>query len=158
MREITLKVYKFEELDEDVQEKVLDDHRYFEVEIGDWWDCVYDMAKEEGVKIKAFDTYRMDIEVEVDIDEEAARKEILESGELGVELLASLDDDEEDEDALEEALEEALELYSKEKNEEAGEKWLKILAEEEEHLTSDEYIKDFLVANEYEFYENGKQV
>ena len=159
MREITLKVYEFDELSEEVQEKVLDNHRYVEVEYHDWWDHIYDMALEEGVEILSFNTHERNIEVRVsdDFDEDSARKEILEREEMALELLSNLDDEYSDiEDLIEDKIEESREEHEREKQEEAAEKWIDMLIKEEEYLTSDEYVREFLINNNYEFYENGE--
>ena len=159
MREITLKVYEFQELSEEVQEKVLDNHRDVEVQYYERWDHIYDMALEEGVEILSFDLHQRDIEVRVsdDFDEDKARKEILEREEMALELLSNLDDEYNDiEDLIEDKIAESREEYEREKQEEAAEKWIDMLIKEEEYLTSDEYVREFLINNIYEFYENGE--
>ncbi len=58
MREVTFKLYKFNELSDEVKEKVLDDNRYFQVEYFDWWEYVYEEAENIGLKIVEFDLVR----------------------------------------------------------------------------------------------------
>ncbi len=58
MREVTFKLYKFNELSDEVKEKVLDDNRYFQVEYFNWWEYVYEEAENIGLKIVEFDLDR----------------------------------------------------------------------------------------------------
>lgn len=44
---VEYKIYKFSELSEKVQKKVLDEHRDWNVEDFDWWDSVYDMKYDD---------------------------------------------------------------------------------------------------------------
>lgn len=161
MREIKFKVFKFEELSDEAKEKALDNNRNVVVEWGDWWEFVYESAKENGVTIKSFDLYRRDIDVDVDfdIDREAAIEEIKDREEFGTSLLALVDDDDY-ETAAEYLIDEYLEEYEEEKLkeliEEAKDHWLKALDQEYEWLTSDEGVSDMLINNEYEFTEDGE--
>ena len=50
MRIAQVEVYKFNELNKEVQQKVLDKHRYINTEF-DWWDGDYEYFKEQLVKI-----------------------------------------------------------------------------------------------------------
>lgn len=56
MREATITVYKFEELSEKVQGKVIDKLAELSFDY-DWWDFIYDDAKQVGIKINGFDIY-----------------------------------------------------------------------------------------------------
>ncbi len=58
MREVTFKLYKFNELSDEVKEKVLDDNRYFQVEYFNWWGFVYEDAENIGLEIVEFDLDR----------------------------------------------------------------------------------------------------
>jgi len=57
MRTVRTKVYKFSELSKDVQDKVIERHWDINVDDG-WWECVYDDAKNIGLKITGFDIDR----------------------------------------------------------------------------------------------------
>ena len=63
VREVTFKLYKFNELSDEVKEKVLDDNRYIMVEYFDWYRDVYSDAEEIGFKIEEFDLDRRYIKV-----------------------------------------------------------------------------------------------
>lgn len=51
------KVYKYDELTEEQQQKVLENYAYINVE-HEWWDSTYEDAKTAGIKITAFDLDR----------------------------------------------------------------------------------------------------
>ena len=57
MQTIKVNLYEFKELSEDIQRKVLDHHRYRDVD-GNWWDNVwYDARETAKIDITAHDTY-----------------------------------------------------------------------------------------------------
>src|ERR1044072_87684 len=58
MREVQIKVYSFEELPEDIQQKILKDNYDMNVKFGNWYESVYEDAKEVGLKITGFDIDR----------------------------------------------------------------------------------------------------
>ena len=69
-----IKVYKFKELPEEAQQKVLDKFRNINVDY-EWWDFTYDDAKNIGLKITAFDLDRFECFGEfLDSPEECAQK------------------------------------------------------------------------------------
>lgn len=51
-------VYNFDELPKDIQQKVLERECYINVEHFDWWDSVYEDAKNIGLQINGFDLER----------------------------------------------------------------------------------------------------
>ena len=58
VREVTFKVYQFDELSEEVKEKVLDDCRFIMVEYFNWWEFVNEDAENIGLEIVEFDLNR----------------------------------------------------------------------------------------------------
>jgi len=58
VREVTFKLYKFNELSDEVKEKVLDDNRYIMVEDYDWAEDILDYAEEAGFDICEVDINR----------------------------------------------------------------------------------------------------
>ena len=50
---VEYKIFKFDELSPEIQKKVLEKHRYWNVEGFEWWDSVYDMSHED-LKAKGF--------------------------------------------------------------------------------------------------------
>lgn len=59
MRTIRTKIYKFDELNDKAKQKVIDQHSDINVSYN-WWEGVYDDAKEIGLKIEEFDLDRAD--------------------------------------------------------------------------------------------------
>lgn len=53
MKTIQINLYPFAELSEEAKEKALDEHRFINVD-NDWWDSVYEDAKQAGLKITGF--------------------------------------------------------------------------------------------------------
>lgn len=57
MRTVRTKIYKLDELPTEAQNKAIQFFNYINVDC-DWWDSVYEDAKQVGLKIKEFNTYR----------------------------------------------------------------------------------------------------
>jgi hypothetical protein len=64
MKEITIKLYEFDDLSVDVQRKVIERHRRINVN-GCWYDSIYEDAKKIGLKINEFSIYYQRIRGEV---------------------------------------------------------------------------------------------
>ena len=60
MRHKTYKVYKFSELSEESQEKALDNLRDIDVDY-DWWEHIFEEAKNIGLKIESFEINNREI-------------------------------------------------------------------------------------------------
>jgi hypothetical protein len=170
MREETIKVYKYDELDEDVKEKVLEKMWDINVEYN-WWEFVYEDAGRIGLKLEEFELDRGAYCKGKWIEgaEEAAEKIRQEHGEHcetyrdATIFQAELGQAErifksvEDYDPEYEEFEESVEY------EEICEDFLKALLEdyrimlekEYEWLTSEEAIVETIEANEYEFTADG---
>ena len=58
VREVTFKLYKFDELDDKVKEKVLEDYRCVLVEDYDWVEGVLNYAESAGLEVYEFDINR----------------------------------------------------------------------------------------------------
>ncbi len=58
MKTIEIKVYKFEELDKQTQEKVIENYRYINVEDTFWYDWIKDDFNRLGLEIKEFNIDR----------------------------------------------------------------------------------------------------
>lgn len=158
------KVFKFHELKEDQQQKVLD--RYYDINVDyEWWDSVYDDALNIGLKITGFDIDRgahATGEVLTSVPEMI--ESILENpGEdcdtfkTAVQykpliLNDDLDKDSEDYDEQEEkrSLLEDQFLYD------ILEDYRVMLQKEYKYLTTRKAIIETLEANEYDFTEDGK--
>lgn len=169
MRTIRTKVYQFNELSAEAQEKALNSMWDINVDY-QWWDFTYDDAKSVGIKIKSFDIDRgsyCNIELESGA-EYTAHKIIDEHGSvcetyiLSQEYLKERDNvidtaprdengDYEDEYELDSILDEIEDEYRKS----LEGAYLSMLKNEYEYLTSVEAVKETIIANEYEFTIDG---
>jgi hypothetical protein len=152
------KVYKFEELTKEQQQKAIDN--LYDINIDhDWWDFVYEDAKTIGCEIRGFDIDRGSFcELKMNYPESTARnilenhgkncdtfklaEEFLKDCERnGHHLLGQFEDWEDIEREFKRAI---------------AEEYLSMLRREYEYLTSEEAIKETIECNEYEFTEEGK--
>lgn len=62
METINVKLYSFNELEEDIKRKVIQNNCDINTNY-DWWDCTYDTLNECGIKIESFDLYRKQIKI-----------------------------------------------------------------------------------------------
>lgn len=160
-------VYSFEELSEEAQEKAIDKFRFANVDYG-WWECVYEMAKEIGIKIKGFDIDAGIIKGELTISFLDSFREIRKNWGRGSELHKTAKEylnqynkaykewkkDEEltlDDFEFEDEARDIEEDYKKA----ILEDFLILLKKEYEYQTSDETVKEMIIDNEYEFEEDG---
>ncbi len=154
---IEYKLYKFEELSKDGQQKALENNYDFNVDY-DWWENVYSDAEEVGLKITSFDLDRGSYcEMIFDIDlEDVAEKIITNHGPMCETHKTAA------------AFLSACKALSPEQYDiniagtkrdfcyNLQEDYRIILQKEYEYLTSEETIKESLIANEYEFTRDGK--
>lgn len=174
MKTIKIQLYKFEELSEAAQKKAIQLNYEFNIYF-EWWDNIYYDAKEVGLKITCFDIDRgsncsgefiysatecanyiikqhgkncdsyntaneflTDYNLLVEKYSDGINKNIVaEDNEYNFDNEA----DELEEDFLKSLLED----------------YLSILRNEYEYLTSEEAIKEALIANEYDFTKNGNK-
>jgi hypothetical protein len=169
MRTKTINVYRFNELSEETQIKVIDNMRDLNIS-HDWWESTYEDAQTIGLNIKAFalDGYRH-AQGEFNLSAAEVAQNILsnhgEECETYKTATAFLEDFN---PKFAEYLDESSEHYeSKEKEDELQEleddflnslleDYSILLQKEFEWITSDECISDSIMASEYEFTENGK--
>ena len=167
------KVYKFDELTEEQQQKVLENYADINVDF-EWWDTIYEDAKTVGIKITEFDLdrHRHCTGNFIEYAEDTAKKIIKEHGETcetwgtatnylaervalvkkysdGVQTDTATEDNEYDFDNAcgeidVEFLRSILEDYSI------------MLQKESEYLSSKKAIIETIEANDYDFTEGGK--
>ena len=177
-RDITwnFKVYKFDELSEEVKEKVLDDCRFIMVEYFNWWEFVYHEADMIGIEIEGFDLYKGYIKIKLNTSVlnsvESAMQWFGESTEE-YKLVKSYYDEImklADSDEVKEYLEENPHddpydaIYNMSLDDRFYDEYindmkrvfLRMLENEFNYLTSDEAIIECFNNNDYEFFENGK--
>lgn len=170
MKTQTIKTYSFNELSEEVKNKVL--VNYAHLGIGEWWyEDTFFSAKEQGVRITGFDLDRGQsidgefiwdhIEVAdnmlMDITEghplytisEQFRKE-------RDQLCNSWEMDENGEPVNVEELDEQLDEMESQYEKDILWQYWKILRDEYEYLFSDEFLTEHFESNEFEFTEDGK--
>lgn len=176
VREVTFKLYRFEELDDKVKEKVLEDNCYILVEDYTWWDFIYTEAEEIGIKIEGFDLDRRYIKLRLNTSVLSSVEwamgyfgECTEEYKLAksyYDEIMKLADCEEVKEYLEEYPEadpyDAIynlglsdEFYDEYVND-MKRVFLKMLEDEFNCLISDEAIIEHFNINDYEFFENGK--
>ena len=152
-------VYFFNELSDDAKEKAREWYRDGALDY-DWYDSIYEDAERCGLKITSFDLgNRREITGKLTMSLEDSIKAILndhgnacDTFKLATEYRATLDglvQDGENDDARE-ALEED---YMKALCEE----YLSMLDKEIEYLMADEQVDETIIANEYEFTEDGRR-
>ena len=177
MRTIEIKAYRFEELDEATQQKVIQDNICINVNY-DWWDCTYETFKECGIQINSFDTGRgRECEIEFLEDELTVATKIIDTfGEfMSVRVTSENFIKERDtlvkkygegnetdgysvKEELYDEFDEEEEYLIHEFESELGADILQWLIDEYEYLTSEEAIIETIDANEYEFTKEGKLI
>lgn len=173
MRTIEVKLYQFEELSNESKENAIERNRTMNVE-HDWWDCTYESMKEAGVKINSFDIYHRDINITIEDSHETALRIIENFGEA-MEVVTLSKQFIKDRDALVKRLgegnekdgysvkeeffeeyDEEIEYLEEEYRKEMAEEILTWLRDEYEYLQTDETVAETLIANDYEFTEEGQ--
>jgi hypothetical protein len=173
MREEKIKIYRFNELSEDVQEKVIDRNR--EINVGyDWWEFTIDDLENEldelGVSIDRdsleFDLYHPNIgilsnkitfpfETEVDLPKRigayssylgGGMNSSIKTTEIPVDKIYYEYEEEFTEGQIYDILNKTQGIFSK---------YLGVLNKVYDELISDEAIKDTLEINDFEFTEDG---
>jgi hypothetical protein len=179
---VEYKVYKFNELSEGVQEKVLDKFRYSQLEGFDWWDSCYEWFQEQlaevGLACKTFyfsldrdrhieavDLHFTDVSKFVESVQAGVKKSILGAADLTIHATRhyrythyKIDTYNGMPDRCQ-RLNKFLDSLIDRCNDKLGEilhNFLTQLEKEEEYLTSDECIKEHIEINDYEFLENGE--
>ena len=156
------RVRKFNRLPAEIKQKAIEHYCYINVN-HNWWDFTHDDAKEVGLKITGFDLNGT-IEANITGDPTtymACAEAIVENHGKDTDtykLAAPFfvkwylqGDGYEERGLLDEYLEEAEEFEAELKR-----CYLKMLQREYEYLTSEEAVVETLIANDYEFDNNGK--
>ena len=164
MRIIETKVYPFEELDEQIKEKAIDNYRYISVEDHSWYEWIKEDLISVGIELRSFDIDRGSFaEIHLEdfydtcekiIDSHGENCETYKIAERYIEEYQDIQYHIKDDEYLDEKLDDLDEEYQKEFSEEV----LSMLRFEYEYMTSDEYVIEMFEANEYEFTEEGKLI
>jgi hypothetical protein len=171
MRQETINIYKFDELSAEAQEKAICSLSDINVSL-EWWDFVTHDAEIIGVKIESFDIYRHSIDGHLILDAEDVANHILRDHGPGAtrstaeEYLSERDalvekySDGKDKERVAEGNEAEFDEDCDDLDSDFADAilqdYLSMLRQEYEWLTSDEAIKDTIIANEYEFTEDGQ--
>ena len=161
MKTIEIKVYKFDELDEQTKERVIDNYRFINVEDTFWYDSIQEEFDELGISITAFNLDRNTATIEIGDFQITSIKIIEEFGDnvLIKQTAKNYLDEynkiesnfEDDEDCFIE-LEKLDEEYEKEYSEDI----LSYLRSSYDWEISDEAITETIEANDYDFTTEGK--
>ena len=143
-RKVETEVFEFAELAPEIQEKVISDMAYINVE-HEWWDFLYDDAAEIGVKINNFDIARRRIEGTLTEDIDTICKKILANHGKNCATYRT---------AKKYSQNTSLDKTSF--NNDILRDYLKMLNDDDEFLTSQESVKETIVTNGYEFTRDGQ--
>lgn len=170
METVKVKIYTFEELPEDIQQKILE--KFYDINIFyDWWEYTFEDAKNIGLKINTFELDRgRNITGEFyDNASEVAQNILNNHGEHCQTHITAFNFLEEWQPIFSEYMNEDSELYESEEAErrlidieneflnDLLSDYLSLLDKEWEYITSEEAIKESIIANEYTFRKNGEQ-
>ena len=171
MRTIETNVYTFDELSEDMQEKVIEN--LYDINVSyDWWQSIYEDAANIGLKITSFDLDRRrhaDGELNFAANEVAANIFLEHGGDCDTyktaqafmkewEPLFAEYMDETGEKYESAVIEGELQDLESEFLQSLLEDYSIMLQKEFEYLQSEEAIKETIEANEYEFTVDGKLI
>lgn len=157
MKTIEINVYKFEELDEQTQRKVIENYRYINVEDTFWYDFIKEDFIRLGLEIRSFDLDRGSFaEIHIEDFEQTSKSIIKEFGDsVAIKQTAKnyLDkynkiqaNFKEDED-----IEKELEILDEEYQREYSADILSYLRDDYDYQVSDDAVIDTIEANGYNF-------
>ena len=162
MKTIEIKVYRFEELDKQTKEKVIENYRYINVDNTFWYDCIKEEFNSLGLEIKEFDLDRGNYaKIYIDNFEDTSNYIIKEFGDSVLikqtaknyineyeKIQANFKEDED--------VEREVELLDDQYEKEYSEDILSYLRSSYDWEISDEAITETIEANDYDFTTDGK--
>lgn len=145
---------KFDELSKAGQDKAISDNYSWNIK-HDWWEITYEDAKQVGIKIQSFDIYRGSfcrIQFEwsaLQVAEEIIKQhgescDTYKVAKQFIEDFKKLESQDQEDDGSIDELKENFKI-------DISTEYLHKLKQKFEYLTSDEAIKESLIANEFEF-------
>ena len=177
MRIIEIKAFQFEELDSQTQEKVIEDNRVINVDTDFWYQCELDNFKHElKIKVNKFDIYRREMNITIEDSFDTAQgivnffdkeSSIVYSAKTFIRDRDALvkkygEGNEKDGYGVKEECwseyDEEIEYLEEEFRKEIAEEILSMWTRQYEYEISDDAIKETIIANEYEFTEEGKLI
>lgn len=166
MRTIETKVYLFNELDDQTQEKAIQNNYHIAVQ-DDWYEDIYQDLKEIGIELRSFDADRGSFaEIHIDYFFETCEKIIETHGEncetykIAKRYIKEYNSIQQKIDALNDDDHDFIDLdyLDEEYQKEFSEEVFSMLRKEYEHMTSEEYLIEMFEANEYEFTAEGEMI
>lgn len=162
MKTIEIKVYKFDELDKQTKEKVIENYRYINVEDFQWYDWIKDDFNRLGLEIQEFDLGRRNyVKIYIENFEDTSNYIIKEFGDSVLikqtaknylkELKEIVSNFKEDED-----IDREFEALDENYQHEFEADILSYLRANYEQDISDEAVIDTIEANDYDFTTDGK--
>ena len=162
MKTIEIKVYKFDELDKQTKEKVIENYRFINVEDTFWYDWIKEDFNRLGLEIKEFDLGRRNyVKIYIENFEDTSNYIIEEFGDSVLikqtaknylkELKEIVSNFKEDED-----IDREFETLDENYQHEFEADILSYLRANYEHDISDEAVIDTIEANDYDFTTEGK--
>lgn len=171
MRTVRIKLFKFEELSDAAKEKALEHFRFVEAESG-WWQDMYDDAERVGIKITDFDADKYCNVKFIESPYDTAYKITKEHGEKTdtytdavkyladwaalVEKYSDGINKEEVAEGNEYEFDQFADELDKQFQKDMGENYRILLMKDWEYKISDECVKNWIIANEQEFTEEGE--
>lgn len=174
METIQINIYSFNELSEQIKEKVINDNCEINVDYN-WWQFVENDANQNGLKINSFDIDRGNYcDLEFMYSSYEALNLILKNCGKNTDIYRFANEFKNDFNKLVTKYSDGINIdIVKEGNEydfdnnlidlenefinNLENEYLTILKKEYEYLTSDDAIKETIIINEYKFLENGKR-
>jgi hypothetical protein len=146
MRVIETEVYEFDELSEEVQEKIVADHWEINVDYRDWWEFIDMMAEEVDIQIISWDLDRGNFaRFELLDSAKQVAKNFIKGYGKGSEIVADAEN--------------FLKYDNYRQFMDDIEHWiLRTIRTQYEYLTSEEAIIETIQINGYEFTKDGKMV
>jgi len=156
MRTINVNLYSFEELKEDIKEKVIQNNYDINVE-HDWWECTYNDMASVGIKVEGFDIFRyFYAEISINDMHETCNLILKWHGEkCNTYKIAKRYISRYDEINHQKSNDNEIENLNQEYKKYFSSEVLGILGREYQYLTSEKGIIETFEANEFEFLENG---
>jgi len=146
MRTIEVKLYQFAELSETAKEYALNE--LYDINVSyDWWDCVYDDAKDIGLEITEFDLCHMEIDGNLLHDLPAVKKAITTQHGRSCDTYKYV-----------QSFDMRTDVDFNDFKYGLLQEYLSMLQKESDYQTSKEAIIKSIECNEYEFDENGNLV
>jgi hypothetical protein len=180
MRIIGMKVYQYDELSDDAKEKARDWYRDVALDY-EWWESIFDSAADIGLKIEEFDLNPIYAKGKLTENAEDVAKAIMKkysetcdiyqlaegyldyiTSHMEPEEPETVEDTPENNKAWEDyyrasrEYEDDTEETEKQFRRDLLAAYATMLDNEAEYLTSDEAVEESIIANEYEFTEDGK--